>query len=157
VLVIISKGYESGPKNDPRTWTTCRWTGKTWEILPAATSDSNYDMGSLYLEEDGTWRIIAPTETGPQPYNPGGEVAMWTSRDRGKTWNKVKQLTRNSERNHTYVRRPVNAHPGFYAIWADGHGRKPSASWLYFCDKEGTVRRLPREMKEEFEEPEVVK
>ncbi len=34
------------------------------------------------LEDD--WRIIGPTETGPQPFNPGGEIAMWTSRDQGR-------------------------------------------------------------------------
>ena len=75
------------------------------------------------------------------------------SKDEGATWKKVKQLTSNSPRNHTYARRPVNAHPGFYAIWADGHGRKPSQSSLYFCDKQGNVRLLPREMTGDFAEP----
>ena len=153
ILFITSKGYQSGPKNDPRTWTTARWTGTKWRIRPAFVSDNNYDMGSLYLEEDGTWRVIGPTETGPQPYNPGGEMAMWTTRDSGRTWSKVKQLTKASERNHTYARRPVKAHPDFYAIWADGHGRKPSQSLLYFCDKQGNVYVLPREMDQEFAKP----
>jgi len=153
ILYITSRGYESGPKNDPRTWTTARWTGRKWDIRPVTTSDNNYDMGSLYVQPDGTWRIIGPTETGPQPYNPGGEIAMWASRDLGKTWKRVRRLTRGSERNHTYVRRPVNAHPDFYALWADGHGRKPSISTLYFCDKQGTVYVLPRKMKADFEKP----
>jgi hypothetical protein len=153
ILFITSKGYEAGPKNDPRTWTTARWTGKTWQIRPAFTSDNNYDMGPLYIENDGTWRIIGPTETGPQPYNPGGEMAMWVSNNLGKTWKKVKQLTKNSPRNHTYARRPVNANPGFYAIWADGHGRKPSQSTLYFCDKQGNVYVLPRKMTKELVKP----
>jgi len=157
VLYITSKGYESGPKNDPRTWTTARWTGKAWEIRPVTTSDNTYDMGSLYLEADGTWRVIGPTETGPQPYNPGGEMAMWASTDEGKTWKKERQLTAGSERNHTYARRPVDAHPDFYALWADGHGRKPSISTLYFCDKAGTVYALPRTMAGETARPEVVK
>ena len=153
IFFITSKGYESGPKNDPRTWTTARWTGEKWETKKAMTSDNNYDMGSLYIEENGTWRIIAPTETGPQSYNPGGEMAMWVSKNRGEAWQKVKQLTKNSERNHTYARRPVNAHPDFYALWADGHGRQPSKSNLYFCDKEGNVWMLPREMKGDFAVP----
>ncbi len=156
ILFLTSKGYESGPKNDPRTWTTARWTGQKWQIKPAFVSDNNYDMGSLYIEEDGTWRIIAPSDTGPQPYNPGGEMAMWISKDMGSTWEKKRELTKDSPRNHTYAREPVNAHPEFYAIWADGHGRKPSESILYFCDKEGTVRILPREMDDDFVKPEVL-
>jgi hypothetical protein len=156
ILFLTSLGYESGPKNDPRTWTTARWTGQAWEIRPAMTSDNNYDMGSLWLDEDGTWRIIAPTESGPQPYNPGGEVAMWSSSDQGATWRKVRQLTAGSARNHTYVRRPVNAHPDFYALWADGHGRQPSLSQLTFCDRAGNVRVLPREMTEDFATPQEI-
>jgi hypothetical protein len=156
ILFLTSKGYEAGPKNDPRTWTTARWTGTTWQIRPAFVSDNNYDMGSLYIEDDGTWRIIGPTETGPQPYNPGGEMAMWTSTDLGKSWQKVRQLTGNSPYNHTYARHPLNAHPEFYAFWADGHGREPSQSSLYFCDKAGNVRVLPREMTGDFAVPKLV-
>ncbi|MCK4626725.1 MAG: BNR-4 repeat-containing protein, partial [Phycisphaerae bacterium] len=157
ILFMTSRGYECGPKNGPRTWTTARWTGKNWTIRPAMTSDNNYDTGSLYIEDDGTWRIIGPTETGPQPYNPGGEMAVWISKDLGKTWKKVKQITKGSERNHSYARRPVNAHPDFYALWADGHGRKPSESALYFCDKKGNVKMLPQKMKEDFVKPETVR
>jgi len=146
ILFLTSRGYESGPKNDPRTWTTARWTGEEWILRPAMCSDNNYDMGSLYIEADGVWRIIAPTETGPQPFNPGGEVAMWRSLDQGATWAKIRQLTMSSQRNHTYVRRPVQAHPDFYALWADGHGRQPSESCLYFCNRDGDVRQLPRQM-----------
>jgi hypothetical protein len=120
------------------------------------TSDNNYDMGSLYLEEDGSWLIIGPTETGPQPYNPGGEVALWRSEDRGASWERLARLTADSERNHTYARRPVDAHPDFYALWADGHGRQPSESTLYFCDREGVVHRLPREMSGERGRPRVL-
>jgi len=156
ILYITSKGYEAGPANDPRTWTTARWTGSAWEILPAMTSDNNYDMGPLYLDPDGSWSIVGPTQTGPQPYNPGGEMAMWTSPDRGKNWNIEKILTSASERNHTYARRPVNADPGFYAFWADGHGRKPSQSDLYFSDSAGTVYRLPRVMNGDRAKPEQV-
>ncbi|MBN1349080.1 BNR-4 repeat-containing protein [candidate division KSB1 bacterium] len=155
-LVVTSKGYESGPQNDPRTWMILRWNGQKWEIRPAMCSDNNYDMGSLHIESDGTWRIVAPTETGPQPYNPGGEMALWESRDQGVSWHKAKQMTSNSARNHTYARRPVDAHPEFYAFWADGHGRKPSDSTLYFCNSKGDVRQLPRLMQEETEVPKLL-
>ena len=144
ILFLTSKGFEPGPENGPREWKTARWTGKEWVIRPFTTSGNNYDHGSLCIEPDGTWRVIAPTELGPQPYNPGGEIVMWTSADQGATWKRVKQLTRNSPRNHTYARRPVNAHPDFYALWADGHARQPSESYLYFTNQRGDhVWRLP--------------
>lgn len=83
-------------------------------------------------------------------------MAMWISKDPGKTWRKIKQLTKGSAHNHTYARCPVQAQPDFYALWADGHGRKPSESNLYFCDKKGNVYCLPREMKGEFARPALV-
>jgi hypothetical protein len=147
LLYLTSGGYESGPKNDPRTFTTARWTGSTWDVREIASGDNNYDFASLYVEADGTWRLIGTTELGPQRYNTGGEVALWTSSDQGTTWNRVRQLTADSEFNHTYPRRPVGAHPDFYALWADGHGREPSASRLYFTNQDGTkVWRLPEQI-----------
>ena len=71
---------------------------------------------------------------------------MWTSRDQGATWERVRQLTRDSRLNHTYARKPVNAHPDFYALWADGSPLEPTPSSLYFATREGRVFRLPREM-----------
>ena len=153
ILYLTSRGYESGPKSSPLVWRAARWDGKSWDINSVTESDSNYDMGSLYIEGAGRWRIIAPTEPGPQRFNPGGEVAMWLTENSGKDWMLIKQLTHNSEFNHTYVRRPVNAHRDFYALWADGHARKPSASRIYFCDKDGNVRILPVKMTEDFVSP----
>ncbi len=75
------------------------------------------------------------------------------SHDQGETWLRERQLTSGSLRNHTYVRRPVGAHPDFYAFWADGHGRRPSRSRLYFANRQGEVRGLPRVMRAEFEIP----
>ncbi len=156
ILYLTSGGWESGPANDPRIWQTARWTGSAWDIQGSIRSDNNYDLGSLYIEADGTWRLIGPTETGPQPYNPGGEVALWKSTDKGHTWTKVKQLTSNSPYNHTYVRRPLNAHPDFYAIWADGHARQQSESRIYFTNRDGDhVWRLPVTMEGETAKPEI--
>jgi hypothetical protein len=156
ILYLTSGAYKAGPASGPRIWTTAHWTGLNWEIHGSIESDNNYDMGSLYIESNDAWRIIAPTEPGPQRYNPGGEVAMWISRDRGRSWQRQKQLTRDSEYNHTYVRRPVNAHSDFYGFWADGHGRRPSPSRLYFTDKTGRVRRLPFTMTKPLEAPRLV-
>ncbi len=153
ILVVTSKGWEPGPKNDPRMATLARWTGTEWHIRPIAPTDHNYDMCSLYIEQDGTWRMIGSTAPGPQPYSTGGEMEMWISRDEGETWTKSKTLTHDSRHNHTHARRPVNAHPDFYALWADGHALKPSASSLYFCDREGNVYMLPREMTKDWAVP----
>jgi hypothetical protein len=155
ILFMTSKGFEPGPENGPREWQTTRWTGSAWVAHAFAASGNNYDHGSLYIEPDGTWRMIGPTETGPQPFNPGGEMALWVSRNEGVTWKREKQLTTSSPRNHTYARRPVDAQPEFYALWADGHGRQPSESFLYFTDRDGThVWRLPATMEGEFARPE---
>ena len=71
----------------------------------------------------------------------------------GQTWTRVVQLTQNSIRNHTYARSPVNAHPDFYALWADGNARQASKSCLYFCDKKGNVYQLPETMESDFAYP----
>ncbi len=152
ILFVTSKGYEAGPEKGPRTWNTARFTGSDWEILPVTDSDNNYDMGSLYIDEKGGWTIVGPTATGPQPFNTGGEMVHWRSKDQGKSW-KAKAMTAHSELNHSYARRPVHVHEDFYAFWADGHGREKSVSRLYFSDKKGKVYQLPAAMSSDFAKP----
>lgn len=153
ILYETTKGWMPGPENGPRHWYTARWTGKSWEILPFTISDNNYDLGSLYIEQDGTWRIIAPTDAGPQPYNTGGALVMWQSKDQGHSWEKMKAMTPDCEYNQSYPRRPINANPDFYAFWSDGNGRKKSESRLYFSDKAGNVFMLPRKMEGAMAKP----
>ncbi len=155
ILFLTSPAGQTneGP-GKPRTWTVAHWVGDRWTFHPVTTSGHNFDCGSLYIEEDGTWRIIGPTEPGPQLWRSGGEVVMWTSHDEGKTWKKHKQLTQSSQHNHCYVRCPVNAHPDFYGFWADGHGSNKFATCrLYFCNKAGDVRVLPDKMSGPFAKP----
>lgn len=154
ILYETTRGWRPGPVNGPRKWYTAHWKPEEgWVILPVTTSDNNYDMGSLYVEKDGTWRIIAPTFPGPQPFNTGGNIAMLVSYDQGHNWNMVKVLTPGSKNNQQFPRRPINANPDFYAFWADGNGRKPSKSNLYFCDKKGNVFMLPRKMEKDEMKP----
>lgn len=148
ILFLTANGYVSGPASGPRQWQLARWSGERWQLSTITTSDNNYDMGSLYLEAGARLRVIAPTETGPQAFNPGGEIAIWESGDVGQSWHKTRQLTMRSPHNHGYVRRPVNAHPDFYGFWAAGHGREPSASALYFCNAQGDVFQLPAKMEQ---------
>ncbi|WP_422928139.1 BNR-4 repeat-containing protein [Singulisphaera sp. PoT] len=156
ILFLTSKGHLPGAANGPHEWQTARWDGREWVIRPFATSDHNYDHGSLYVEDDGLWRVIAPTEPGAQPFGTGGDMVMWTSPDQGATWTKAKQLTNDPRRNHSYARRPVAAHPDLYAIWADGDARAKSDSSLYVCDRLGNVRRLPAAMTADVQKPEPV-
>ena len=158
ILFLTSPAGQTneGP-GDPRTWTVAHWTDGRWAFHPVTTSGHNFDCGSLYLEDDAHWRIIGPTEPGPQMWRGGGEVAMWSSADHGATWKKEKQLTRGSQQNHCYVRRPVDAQPEFYGLWADGHGHDKNALCrIYFCTKAGQVRVLPEKMDGEFAKPEMV-
>lgn len=158
MLYITSNHFKPGPAGDPRMWTIAHWSGEKWLFKEVTTSTHNYDMGSIYFEEDGTWRIIAPTEPGPQYHGTGGEVAIWTSNDEGMTWEKKHDVTPKSKMNHTYVRRPVNAHPDFYGFWADGNPDSLSQSRIYFINKEGDKAwMLPYDMDEEFAEPELLK
>jgi hypothetical protein len=156
IVYETSGGHEPGPANDPRVLQLAEWTGKQWDIRPITKTDHNYDSASLYLEDDGTWKIFAPTGAGPQPYCTGGEMVMWTSSDKGKIWAASKQLTKNSQQNHTYARRPVNAQPDFYSFWADGNSHGPSESRLYFATKDGAVYSLPAKMTSETAKPELV-
>jgi hypothetical protein len=58
--------------------------------------------------------------------------------------------------NHTYPRRPLDANPEFYTLWADGNPLERSESHLYFTDRNGShVWRLPSKMNAEFAKPEV--
>ncbi|MGC8863438.1 MAG: BNR-4 repeat-containing protein [Armatimonadota bacterium] len=154
ILYVVSKGYESGPKNGLRFWKVAHWTGNEWDIRTVTTSDHNYDTGSLWIEDDGTWRIIAPTEPGPQPWGCGGEIVIWSSTDQGKTWQKARQVTRDSKLNHNNSRRPVGAHPDFYTIWCDGNPFEHSECRLYFANKSGDrALMLPEKMAGDFAEP----
>jgi hypothetical protein len=156
ILYLTSKGFDPGPQSGPFQWYTARWTGESWDYRPFTTSDHNYDHGTLYIEPEGTWRVIAPTEPGPQPWGTGGDMVMWTSRDQGASWTRVKQLTAHSRYNHSYARKPVNADPGFYALWADGSPLEATASSLYFATQDGRVYRLPTTMSGATAKPELV-
>jgi len=153
ILVITSPGYLPGPVNDPRIWEIVRWTGEEWVTHEITRSDHNYDAGSLYINGD-RWTVIGPTITGPQAYYTGGEIGLWVSYDKGETWRLEQEVTQNSKRNHSYVRRPDNPVDPFFAIWADGNSKEFSISHLYFSNSNGTkVYKLPYYMTSDFAEP----
>lgn len=154
ILYVTAKSYKSGPAGGPRAWHTARWTGSEWVRREIAPADHNYDHGSLYVESDGTWRLIAPTEPGPQAHSTGGQLVVLVSRDQGGKWESAYTVPIQNGRNQTYVRRPFNAHREFYAFWADGNALEPSESDLFFATKAGEVFRLPRTLSGDRAKPE---
>jgi len=157
ILVVTSSSHYPGPKGDPRAWEVLHHKDGQWHVHQVTHSTHNYDTGPIWVERDGTWRVAGPTEIGPQRWGVGGEVAIWTSTDEGKTWTKTRDVTRNSPRNHSYVREVIGAEPdsAFFMLWADGHADKLSVSRLYFANRDGTkVRRLPYDMQTDYARPE---
>lgn len=155
ILYVTSDNHLTGPDGGRRNWEVARWNGKEWEHTFITHSTHCYDSGSLYVEGD-KWIVVGPTEAGPQYWGTGGEMAMWQTDNNGVIWERYRDITRNSEMNHSYARRPQNAHPDFYAFWADGHADRLSISYLYFCNKSGEVFRMPYTMKDEWQKPEKV-
>lgn len=156
-LYITSNDHRPGPQGDPRTWTIAHHDGAVWRFCEVAPATHNYDMGSLRIEPDGAWTVIGPLGSGPQRWGQGGEIAMIRSSDQGRTWTRLRGVTENSPRNHSYVRLPLEAHPDFGAFWADGDPGGLSRSRLYFMNRDGSrVRMLPYEMEGMTAEPEEV-
>jgi len=156
ILAVISRDFKPGHQGNPREWIIIHWKDGKWNFNKVCESTHNYDMGSLYIDDD-RWQIVGPTEVGPQRYGTGGEMALWESIDKGVTWKRTAMLTANSQRNHSYARRPLHAHPDFYSFWADGDADKFSESKLYFSNKKGNkVFVLPYDMTNDFEKPERV-
>lgn len=153
ILAIISKDFRPGPVGDPREWTVISWKNGKWEFSKICNMPHNYNLGSLYTAGK-EWKIIGPSDAGPQKYGTGGEMVLWTSSNEGKTWVKSANITYNSIYNNIYARRPFQAGDDFYAFWADGDIEKRSVSHLYFTNSRGDkVWVLPYNMKKDFEKP----
>lgn len=157
IIYVISDNHKTGPEGGKREWFSLYWNGTEWEKTKITESTHCYDSGSIWVDGD-IWTILAPTtpmpEGDPRYWGAGGEVVQWTSYDKGKTWTRTRQLTSNSERNHTYVRRPFYADDDFYAYWADGNTDAFSKSCLYFSTKSGKIYRMPYDMTAEWQKPE---
>ena len=151
-LYIRSNGHEPGPKSAPYEWCITKWTGNKWLTFVITNSDHNYDMGSLFIN-DSDWKIVGPTEIGPQKWGVGGELAIWQSTNNGEIWKKIKTITDSSEFSHSYVRKPVNFKSPFCFFWANGHSHNFSTSKLFFGDFEGNIWQLPYSMVKDYEKP----
>lgn len=155
-LYLAGPGHQPGPVSGPREWFVAYYNGSDWEHHKITESDQNYDTGSIFIKGK-KWVVIGPSTDSPQQWGAGGEVVMWESKDKGKTWEKSKQLTKDSKRNHNYVRKVVGGKDPFLYFWADGNPDKISESHLYFGDSKGRVWRLPYTMEKNAERPKRVR
>ncbi|MEM9326173.1 MAG: BNR-4 repeat-containing protein [Bacteroidota bacterium] len=155
-LYIRSNGHEPGPGSAPYEWCITRWDGNRWQTSVVTVSDHNYDMGSLFISTEA-WKVVGPTEDGPQKWGVGGEIAIWQSMDQGQSWQREMMLTEDSPLNHAYVRRPVNHKAPFSLFWSDGHAHEFGQSELYFGNMQGEVWKLPYEMTSDYQKPVRVK
>ncbi|MCK0134314.1 BNR-4 repeat-containing protein [Arenibacter sp. S6351L] len=151
-LYIRSNGHEPGPKSAPYEWCITKWNGTEWQTTVVTTSDHNYDMGSLFISEND-WKIVGPTEKGPQEWGVGGELAIWQSKDEGESWKKINTLTEHSSLSHSYVRKVVNFKSPFCFFWADGDSHQFSKSELYFGNFKGDIWKMPYNMTKDYEMP----
>ena len=156
IVYVACKGIEPGPDSAPFSLQTAWWNSQQWEIHEVTAVDHHDDGGCLWVDDKNQWTLLAPTAPGPHPYHTGGEMVRWTSRDQGKTWNASSPLTRSTERQHAFPRRPRGAHPSFAAFWADGDPGRTSPGSLYFTDQQGRqVWRLPAVLEEDSGAPEL--
>ncbi|NLJ42861.1 MAG: hypothetical protein GX431_04320 [Bacteroidales bacterium] len=153
ILVIVSGNPDPGPDAGLKNWFVISRKVGTWNFNKVCESTHNFDRGSIHIE-GSEWKVIGPTEQGPQLYGTGGEVALWISRNGGAEWQKVTDVTNNSINNNSFVRHPLNAQKDFFALWTDGNANELSKSYLYFTNKKcNKVWMLPYEMKEDFRRP----
>ena len=155
-LYIRSKGHKPGPENQPYEWCITKWNDSQWTTHTITTSDHNYDMGSLLFFKKELY-LVAPTAIGSQKWGVGGELQVWKSHDSGVHWVKEKNLTQNSQMNHSYVRKSENFKAPFVFFWAYGDAHKFSKSELFFGNLKGEIWKLPYNMEKESELPQQIK
>ncbi|SFL30324.1 hypothetical protein SAMN05216357_1186 [Porphyromonadaceae bacterium KH3CP3RA] len=70
VFYVSGKGHHPGPDNGLKEWQVIYWNGAEWENHKIATSDHNYDTGSIWADKK-QWTVVAPTENTPQQWGGG--------------------------------------------------------------------------------------
>ncbi|HEX2967939.1 MAG TPA: BNR-4 repeat-containing protein [Bacteroidales bacterium] len=157
ILILVSRDFKPGPSGEPREWVVVSRRNGSWNFSKICNMPHNYSLGSIYTTGD-QWKVIGPSDPGPDKYGTGGELVLWTSNDNGQTWNKSVNITSGSSMNQSYARRPLNASGEFFSFWSDGDTKKFSRSHLYFTnDKGDKVWILPYKMSREYEKPERIK
>lgn len=148
-VILVILGSDEGNKD----WVVIHRKDQKWNFSKVCESDHFFDKGFLNITEN-EWRIVGTTGPGPQKDRTGGEIALWISRDEGRTWFLRRNVTTNSRYNNTFVRGTLNSAKNFYGLWADGDADNFSASHLYFTNEKcNKVWVLPYDMTTEFKKP----
>ncbi|MEM6391665.1 MAG: BNR-4 repeat-containing protein [Planctomycetota bacterium] len=159
VVVYLTSG-SAWPKEDsgPHRWRIARYDGADvgWSHHAICESDHNYDHGELLILSDDDWRLIIPSDPGPQRRATGGGMCLWRSADRGTTWQRDHRVVEPEGVNHTYARRVFEGSDDFAFLWASANAHDPGPVDLWFADREGKTRKMPRTVGGDFTEPETV-
>ncbi|NLX12906.1 MAG: hypothetical protein GXY44_04525 [Phycisphaerales bacterium] len=154
ILYVSALGPQFKAPRKRRVWYIARWF-RDWEITGLITSNHNLDAGCLHITPEIWYQLFAPTDPGPQPKTPGGDINVWVSADRGRSWSRAR-LTADHQFNHQDVRRPIDASDDLYAFWVRGDARKGTHGRILFCDSKGQVFILPEKMDTPVAQPERV-
>lgn len=142
VLYMTSRSAWPGPEGGPHQWWFARHDPDgTWSHHHITDSDHCYDHGSLYRTPEGSWRLLTPSDPGPQRFATGGALGLWVSSDNGTTWHLEQHVASDDPDNHTYVRRPLHATDDFAWLWASGNSHKPGQTQLWYADASGQMAR----------------
>lgn len=153
ILLLTSNDFRPGPGGEPREWVVISRRNGSWNFNKVCDMPHNYNLGSIYISRED-WRLIGPSDPGIAKYGTGGEMVLWTSTDKGRSWTKTMNITSGSSYNNSYAKRPLNPDDEFYAFWSDGDAQKRSVSRILFTNRKcNKVWMLPYSMKKDFERP----
>ncbi len=109
-------------------WKVATYSADGWRKSDVTSSDHMYDAGGLVILADNDIRLYGPT-TASQDHEDGGEIAEWTSTDRGKTWTNTAHITSGSKYSHNQVKVVYNGgQPDFRLMWSYGDSNHPPAT-----------------------------
>lgn len=157
ILAILSNDSGQEVGNLTHELSIFQWKDKKLNINKICNVPHNQCIASIYPEKD-IWKVLSPYVEDPKKSDSVNEIVLWTSIDKGSSWQKAANVTSKSVFTNSYVRRPLNASDEFYSFWSDGDPLKRSECRIYFTNKKcNKVWALPYNMIKETERPERIK
>jgi hypothetical protein len=133
------------------------WKDNTLSINKICSVPHNQCIGAVYPGKE-IWKVLSPCVESSDKSDSVHEIVLWTSRDKGSSWQRATDVTSNSIFNNSYVRRPLNASDEFYSFWSDGDHKKRSECRIYFTNEKcNKVWAFPYKMSKEMQRPERIR